>query len=57
MEGQGGDHLSRCVNSHDGELLTRMKTDRIWTDITDIVFVFIFMSRFGFEYGSIKNAG
>jgi hypothetical protein len=28
-----------------------MKTDRIRTDITDIVFVFIFMSGFGFEYG------
>jgi hypothetical protein len=28
-----------------------MKTDRIRTDITDIIFVFIFMSEFGFEYG------
>jgi hypothetical protein len=28
-----------------------MKTDRIRTDITDIVFVFVFMSGFGFEYG------
>jgi hypothetical protein len=28
-----------------------MKTDRIRTDVTDIVFVFIFMSGFGFEYG------
>jgi hypothetical protein len=28
-----------------------MKTDRIRTDITHIVFVFIFMSGFGFEYG------
>jgi hypothetical protein len=28
-----------------------MKTDRIQTDITDIVFVFIFMSGFGFKYG------
>jgi hypothetical protein len=28
-----------------------MKTDRIRTDITDIVFVFIFMSGFGFEHG------
>jgi hypothetical protein len=28
-----------------------MKTDRIRMDITDIVFVFIFMSGFGFEYG------
>jgi hypothetical protein len=28
-----------------------MKTDRIRTDITDIVFVFIFMHGFGFEYG------
>jgi hypothetical protein len=28
-----------------------MKTDRIRTDMTDIVFVFIFMSGFGFEYG------
>jgi hypothetical protein len=31
--------------------LLGMKTDRIRTDITDIVFVFIFMSGFGFEYG------
>jgi hypothetical protein len=28
-----------------------MKTDRIRTNITDIIFVFIFMSGFGFEYG------
>jgi hypothetical protein len=28
-----------------------MKTDQIRTDITHIVFVFIFMSGFGFEYG------
>jgi hypothetical protein len=28
-----------------------MKTDRIRTDITDIIFVFIFMSGFRFEYG------
>ena len=28
-----------------------MKTDRIWMDITDITFVFIFLSGFGFEYG------
>jgi len=28
-----------------------MKTDRIQTDITDIIFVFIFLSGFGFEYG------
>ena len=28
-----------------------MKTDRIRTDITDITFVFIFLSGFGFEYG------
>jgi hypothetical protein len=28
-----------------------MKTDRIRTDITDIVFVFIFMSGFRFKYG------
>jgi hypothetical protein len=27
-----------------------MKTDRIGTDMTDIIFVFIFMSGFGFEY-------
>jgi hypothetical protein len=29
----------------------QMKTDRIRTDITDIIFVFIFMSGFEFEYG------
>jgi len=28
-----------------------MKTDRIRTDITDIIFVFIFLVEFGFEYG------
>ena len=30
-----------------------MKTDRIRTDITDITFVFIFLSGFGFEYGDM----
>jgi hypothetical protein len=33
------------------EICVGMKTDRIRTDITDIVFVFVFMSGFGFEYG------
>jgi hypothetical protein len=33
------------------KLCLGMKTDRIRTDITDIVFVFIFMSGFGFKYG------
>ena len=28
-----------------------MKTDRIRTDITDIIFVFTFLVEFGFEYG------
>ena len=28
-----------------------MKTDRIRTDITHIIFVFIFLVGFGFEYG------
>ena len=28
-----------------------MKTDRIRTDITDIIFVFIFLVGIGFEYG------
>jgi len=28
-----------------------MKTDRIRTDITDIIFVFIFLVGFEFEYG------
>jgi hypothetical protein len=37
-----------CGRSHLG---LGMKTDRIRTDITDIVFVFVFMSGFGFEYG------
>jgi hypothetical protein len=32
------------------EMRLGMKTDRIRTDITDIVFVFVFMSGFGFEY-------
>jgi hypothetical protein len=31
--------------------LLGMKMDRIRMDITDIVFVFIFMSGFRFEYG------
>jgi hypothetical protein len=41
----GGKGISGAVS------LAGMKTDRIRTDITDIVFVFIFMSGFGFEYG------
>ena len=28
-----------------------MKTDRIWTNITNIIFVFIFLFGLGFEYG------
>ena len=28
-----------------------MKTDRIRTDITDIIFIFIFLVEFGFEHG------
>jgi len=28
-----------------------MKTDRIRMDITDIIFVFIFLVGFGFKYG------
>ena len=28
-----------------------MKTDRIRTNIIDIIFIFIFLVRFGFEYG------
>jgi len=28
-----------------------MKTDQIRTDITDIIFVFIFLVGFGFKYG------
>jgi len=28
-----------------------MKTDRIWTDIADIVFVFIFVFEYGVGYG------
>jgi hypothetical protein len=42
--------LDRCTCCR-LELRVGMKTDRIRTDITDIVFVFIFMSGFGFEYG------
>ena len=30
-----------------------MKTDRMRTHITDIIFVFIFLVRFGFEYGYV----
>jgi hypothetical protein len=33
------------------DMLVGMKTDRIRTDNTDIIFVFIFLSGFGFEYG------
>jgi hypothetical protein len=44
-----------CITGHWETQLTwvqlGMKTDRIRTDITDIVFVFVFMSGFGFEYG------
>ena len=32
-----------------------MKTDRIRTDITDITFVFIFLSGFGFEYALLQD--
>ena len=32
-------------------LAVGMKTDQIRMDITDITFVFIFLSGFGFEYG------
>ena len=35
----------------DGNKQIRMKTDRIRTDITDIIFIFIFLVEFGFEYG------
>ena len=35
----------------DDPLSLGMKTDRIRTDITNITFVFIFLSGFGFEYG------
>ena len=33
-----------------GESRVGMKTDRIRTDISDIIFVFIFLVRFEFEY-------
>ena len=29
----------------------RMKTDRMWSDVIDITYAFIFLSGFGFEYG------
>jgi hypothetical protein len=38
-------------NLYTRHLYSGMKTDRIRTDITDIIFVFIFISGFGFEYG------
>jgi hypothetical protein len=38
------------VARHSHPCAVGMKTDRIRTDITDIVFVFVFMSGFGFEY-------
>ena len=34
-----------------GAFLVGMKTDRIRTDIIDIIFVFIFLIEFIFEYG------
>ena len=34
-----------------GPLPLRMKTDRIRTDITDIVFLFIFVFEYGVGYG------
>jgi len=33
------------------ECVVGMKTDRIRTNIIDIIFVFIFLIEFGFEYG------
>ena len=33
------------------EVLLGMKTDQIRMDITDIIFVFTFLVKFGFEYG------
>jgi hypothetical protein len=47
----GSERASERPGSHSISLLVGMKTDRIRTDITDIVFVFVFMSGFGFEYG------
>jgi hypothetical protein len=55
--GKDGSRAERGVcgrtaqNNLHSEALVGMKTDRIRTDITDIVFVFIFISGFGFEYG------
>jgi translation initiation factor IF-1 len=44
-------YLTHTDKSASAQIPLGMKMDRIWMDITDIVFVFIFMSGFGFEYG------
>jgi hypothetical protein len=41
---------SSIVDCRAHALVLGMKTDRIRTNITDIIFVFIFMSGFEFEY-------
>jgi hypothetical protein len=46
LTGRNASPLSGCARDGAG-----MKTDRIRTDMTDIVFIFIFISGFGFEYG------
>jgi hypothetical protein len=45
------DHLASTQNNVEDHLALWMKTDPIRTDNTDITFVFIFLSGFGFEYG------
>jgi len=48
----GHGRLMRCVWGMSwGGVQIGMKTDRIRTDITDIIFVFIFLVGFGFKYG------
>jgi len=46
--------VSVTVRGADGtSVVAGTKTDRIRTDITDITFVFIFLSGFGFEYNYV----
>jgi hypothetical protein len=46
-----GKWISDIAHNLNAGLLSHDENDRIRTDITDIVFVFIFMSGFRFEYG------
>ena len=46
-----GPNFPREIRDVVAQVQIGMKTDRIRTDITDIIFVFIFLVGFEFEYG------